>query len=105
MRARLVFNKKEVYPDSSLTEIRIWQVDKRKAFPTGIKYSSYFIGPPPSRAIIRGYDNHHGKGDHQHFQGIETAITTSSASALLKRFRQEVEKELQDQGVILKGAV
>ncbi len=103
MKARLVFNKKEVYPDGSLTEIRIWQVNKSEAFPTGIKYSFYFIGPPPIRATIRGYDNHHGKGNHQHFQGIETAITTSSVSALLQRFRQEVEKELQDQGVILKG--
>ena len=104
MRAQLIFNKKEVYPDGSLTKIRIWQVNKSKAFPAGIKYSFYFIGPPPIRTIIRGYDNHHGKGHHQHFLGIETAVNASSVSALLQQFHQQVEKELQDQGVILKGS-
>jgi hypothetical protein len=56
-----VFHKKEVYPNGSLTEIRIWQVNKQSAVPTGVKYAFYFVGPPPERAIIVGYDNHHGK--------------------------------------------
>ena len=105
MKARLIFEKKELYPDGSLTEIRIWQVGKSKTFPLGIKYAFYFIGPGPSREILVGYDNHHGKGDHKHFQGVESPVAASSVSELLKRFRREVSEHLQKQGIKMKGEV
>jgi hypothetical protein len=92
-----------MYPDGSLTEIRIWQVDRRPAFPTGVKYAFYFIGPPPERAVIIGYDNSHGKGHHRHGQGVETPITAPSVSALLQRFRREVAGHLRVQGITMKG--
>ncbi len=103
MRARLVFHKKEVYLDGSLTEIRIWQVNKQPAFPTGVKYAFYLIGPPPARMVLIGYDNHHGKGHHRHAQGKETPIVASSVSALLQRFRREVSEYLRAQAVGMKG--
>jgi hypothetical protein len=68
-----------MYPDGSLTEIRIWQVSKGRAFPAGVKYAFYFIGPPPEYPIILGYDNHHGKGHHRHAQGKETPIAVSKS--------------------------
>ncbi len=46
VKGRLVFNRKEVYSDGSLTEVRIWQIRKSRTFPTGVKYAMYFIGPP-----------------------------------------------------------
>src|SRR5437870_143075 len=33
------------------------------------------IGPSPERAVIIGYDNHHGKGHHRHAQGEEAPVT------------------------------
>lgn len=105
MKARLVFHKKEVYSDGSLTEIRIWQVARQSAFPTGVKYAFYFIGPPPERTVIIGYDNHHGKGHHRHAQGEETSITISSVSALLRRFRREVAEYLRVRGIAVKGTL
>ncbi len=104
MKARLVFRKKEVYPDGSLTDIRIWQVARQPTFPTGVKYAFYFIGPPPERAVIIGYDNHHGKGHHCHAQGEETPVTAPSVSSLLQRFRQEVAEHLRIRGIVMKGA-
>jgi hypothetical protein len=103
MRARLVFHKKEVYPDGSLTEIRIWQVNKQSAFPTGVKYAFYFVGPPPEREVIIGYDNHHRKGHHRHVGEKETPITAPSVSVLLQRFRQEVTEHLRAQHIVMKG--
>jgi hypothetical protein len=92
-----------MYSDGSLTEIRIWQVNRNPAFPTGVKYAFYFIGPPPERAVIIGYDNHHGKGHHRHAQGKETPVTAPSVSALLQRFRREVAEHLLAQGITMKG--
>lgn len=103
MKARLVFRKKEMYSDGSLTEIRIWQVEKSKAFPTGVKYAFYFIGPPPDHSIIMGYDNHHGKGHHRHSPGQEATVTTVSVSALLQQFRHEVAAYLRGHGIMLQG--
>ena len=103
MKARLVFRKKEVYTDGSLTEIRIWQVRKSAAFPTGVKYAFYFISPPPECLVILGYDNHHGKGHHRHAQGREMPVVTSSVNALLQRFRREVAEHLRARGIALKG--
>lgn len=102
MKGRLVFRKREVYADGSLTEIRIWQVDKRAAFPSGVKYAFYYIGLPPEREIIVGYDNHHGKGHHRHARGKETPVAVSSVSALLQRFRREVVEHLETKGIRLK---
>ena len=103
MKARLVFRKKEVYADGSLTEIRLWQVNKSVVFPAGVKYAFYFIGPPPEYAVVVGYDNHHGKGHHRHMQGKETPIVVPSVSALLQRFRQEVTEHLRARGIEMKG--
>src|SRR5262245_12947088 len=105
MRARLVFHKKEVYADGSMTEIRIWQVTKSPAFPTGVKYAFYFIGPPPEHAVVLGYDNHHGKGHHRHEHGKETAVAVASVTVLLQQFRHEVAAFLQARGMTLKGTL
>ena len=87
MKARLIFKRSEVYPDGSLTEIRIWQVEKSGAFPAGIKYAFYFIGPGPNREILVGYDNHHGKGDHKHFRNMESPVSASFSSGSVVKFQ------------------
>jgi len=93
-----------MYRDGSLVEIRIWQVRRSSKFPNGMKYALYLIGPPPERRAIIGYDNHHGKGDHRHAEGLETPIDVVSVSALLRQFRREVAEYLGEKGIVLKGA-
>lgn len=89
--------------DGSVTDIRIWQVPKGAAFPEGIKYAFYFIGPPPACEVVVGYDNHHGKGHHRHERNVESVVITPSVSALLWRFRGEVAAELKAKGIEMKG--
>ena len=103
MKARLVFAKREVYANGSLTEIRIWQVRKSAAFPSGVKYAFYFIGSPPEREVIVGYDNHHGKGHHRHAGQVEEPTLVVSASSVLRQFRREVAEYLRQRGIELKG--
>jgi hypothetical protein len=88
----------------SLTQIQIWQVRKEAAFPTGVKYAFYLIGPPPERSIVVGYDNHHGKGHHRHAGSVETQVTTPSVTTLLQRFRREVTGHLRAKGIAVREA-
>jgi hypothetical protein len=49
----------------------------------GLKYS-LFYGRPGVREV--GYDNERGKGDHRHFQGIETPYDFRSVEQLMADF-------------------
>jgi hypothetical protein len=52
-----------------------------------LKYS-LFYGRPGLREV--GYDNERGKGDHRHFQGIETPYLFSSVEQLMADFWSDV---------------
>jgi hypothetical protein len=52
-----------------------------------LKYS-LFYGRPGVRMI--GYDNERGKGDHRHFQGVETAYPFSTVEQLVTDFWSDV---------------
>jgi hypothetical protein len=47
-----------------------------------------FYGRPGVREA--GYDNERGKGDHRHFQGIETAYKFSTVKQLMADFWSDV---------------
>jgi hypothetical protein len=68
MRARLVYQVKEYQADSSLVEIKIWEVPKSKDKPHSLKYSFAYI---VEGERVVGYDNGEGKGDHRHFGGTQ----------------------------------
>ena len=52
-----------------------------------LKYS-LFYGGPAIRDI--GYDNERGKGDHRHFEGVETAYAFSTVEQLMADFWADV---------------
>jgi hypothetical protein len=61
MQARLAFHDKQVLPDGSIVEMKIWEVPE--SVPGSrhrLKYS-LFYGRPGRRII--GYDNERGRGD------------------------------------------
>jgi hypothetical protein len=47
------------------------------------------MGDPGVRDV--GYDNERGKGDHRHFQGIETAYRFISVEQLVSDFWSDVQ--------------
>jgi hypothetical protein len=55
----------------------------------GLKYS-LFYGREGAREV--GYDNERGKGDHRHFQGVETAYVFSTVEQLIADFWADVRR-------------
>ena len=95
MKAELRFEQRVDFEDGAILEIVYWRV----ALPVhpsahNLKYS-LFYGRPGVREV--GYDNERGKGDHRHFQGVETAYVFTSIEELLADFWADVERLRGDQ--------
>jgi hypothetical protein len=52
--------------------------------------NSLFYGREGAREV--GYDNERGKGDHRHFQGVETAYVFSTVEQLIADFWADVRR-------------
>ncbi len=90
MKARLAFHDKQVLPDGSIVEMRIWEIPK--ATPGSkhrLKYS-LFYGYPGRRIV--GYDNERGKGDHRHVEGKEEPYSFISPDRLMEDFLADVRR-------------
>ena len=82
---------KDILPDGSILQIRIWSIpDATPERPHRLKYS-LFYGRPGERIV--GYDNETGKGDHRHYRDREEAYAFISTEQLLRDFRDDVARE------------
>jgi hypothetical protein len=90
MKAELVIHQRIDYDDGAIIEMVLWRVPVPVP-PTfhGLKYS-LFYGRPGIRLV--GYDNERGKGDHRHFQGVETAYAFESVERLVTDFWADVQR-------------
>jgi hypothetical protein len=95
MKAELLFHQRIDYDDGAIAEMVLWRVSK-PVLPSihRLKYS-LFYGRPGIREV--GYDNERGKGDHRHFQGIETAYAFSTVERLVADFWSDVGRLRGDQ--------
>jgi len=88
MKAERLFHQRIDYDDGAIVEMVIWRVPS-PVLPSehGLKYSLFY-----GRAGIRlvGYDNERGKGDHRHFQGLETPYTFTTVEQLVADFWADV---------------
>lgn len=95
MKAKRIFQERIIYPDGAILQMVVWQVPKPVPPSThGFKYR-FFYGYPGIREV--GYDNERGKGDHRHFQGVETPYTFHSIERLFADFRADVMRLRGDQ--------
>jgi hypothetical protein len=88
MDAELLFHQRIDYDDGGIVEIVLWRVPA--PVPPSVhdlKYS-LFYGYPGGREV--GYDNERGKGDHRHFQGVETVYGFTSVEQLMEDFWADV---------------
>ena len=88
MNATLLFQQRIDYADGGIVEMTIWRVPA-PVRPTahGLKYS-LFYGRPGVREI--GYDNERDKGDHRHYQGVETPYPFRTVEQLMSDFWSDV---------------
>jgi len=87
-RARLLFHQRIDYDDGAIVEMVLWRVPSPVS-PSrhDLKYS-LFYGRPGVRQV--GYDNERGKGDHRHFQDVETAYSFTTVEQLMADFWSDV---------------
>ena len=90
MKAELLFHQRIDYDDGAIVEMVLWSVPKPvPPAKHGLKYS-LFYGRPGVREV--GYDNERGKGDHRHFQGVETSYLFSTVEQLIADFWSDVRR-------------
>ena len=90
-KAKLIFHRKRLFDDGSISEIRLWQVPSPvRGSVHGFKYSLYY-GAAGERWI--GYDNEPGKGDHRHYGAREEAYLFTSPEQLIADFLADVMAE------------
>src|SRR5260221_5026918 len=84
MKAELLFRQRIDYDDGAIVEMVLWRVPS--PVPPSLHELKYslFYGRPGLRQV--GYDNERGKGDHRHFQGVETAYAFTSVEQLVVDF-------------------
>lgn len=90
MKARLAFHDKQVLPDGSIVEMKIWEIPKpAQGSKHRLKYS-LFYGRPGLRIV--GYDNEPGKGDHRHIEGQELPYSFGTPERLIEDFLADVRR-------------
>jgi hypothetical protein len=88
MDAELLFHQRIDYDDGAIVEMILWRVPTAVPPSThGLKYR-LFYGRPGVREV--GYDNERGKGDHRHFQGVESPYRFSTVEQLISDFWSDV---------------
>jgi hypothetical protein len=76
------------YDDGAIVEMVLWRVPSPvPPSAHSLKYS-LFYGRPGVREV--GYDNERGKGDHRHYQGVETHYAFSTVERLMEDFWTDV---------------
>ena len=67
----------------------MWEITTLKARHRRVRYRLSLISLSGHRVV--GYDNHHPKGDHRHFRGIEETYNYKDPETLIRDFLKDVE--------------
>lgn len=73
--------------DGSFIDRSIERIQSDRWRPHGVRYRFAWIQNGKCRVL---FDNHHGKGDHCHIDGVESSYQFTSAENLLEDFLQEI---------------
>jgi hypothetical protein len=90
MKARLAFHDKQVLPDGSIVEMKIWEVPQPVPGSSHRLKYSLFYGRSGQRLV--GYDNERGRGDHRHLGDKQEPYTFSTAEQLIADFLADVRR-------------
>lgn len=74
--------------------IQIWELPTLKPGHRRVRYRLSLISPSGDRVV--GYDNHHPKGDHRHFKGIEETYDYKNPETLIRDFFRDLDLLLSD---------
>ena len=72
----------------------MWEITTVKVGHRRVRYRLSLISPSGDR--VAGYDNHHPKGDHRHFRGVEETYNYKDPETLIRDFLKDVELVLSE---------
>jgi hypothetical protein len=84
-----VENKRAYLADLSFVEWSLIEIKPDHWRPHGVRYRMAWIQNGVCRVL---FDNHHGKGDHAHIDGVEKVYVFESFVKLKEDFEREVRK-------------
>ena len=80
---------RQILSDKSFIEITLMPIRPDKWRPHGARYRFAWVQNGKCRVL---FDNHHGKKDHMHLDGVEHPFEFESISHLRRRFEEEIRK-------------
>jgi len=90
MKAESLYHDRIQYGDTAFAHVVVWQLSQPVlGCAHCYKYRLAYV--VAGDCVIR-YDNERGKGDHQHRDGVETAIAFVSLPQLLTDFFAEIDR-------------
>ena len=87
-RAVLLFEDREILPDGSIVQLRLWEVPAPVPPSTHRFKYSLFYGFPGQRIVL--FDNERGKGDHVHIRDEEHPYLFRGPGLLIGDFKAAV---------------
>jgi hypothetical protein len=87
-KARLLINRKVIYDDGGILQIRIWYVPSPVIASWHVYKYSLFYGRDGLRLV--SYDNERGKGDHKHIRDDELPYTFTDLDRMIDDFMVDV---------------
>ncbi|MCD2173099.1 toxin-antitoxin system TumE family protein [Rhizobium sp. C4] len=90
MKAILLQKYREVLSDEAFYEIVLWHLPD--PMPGSEHRYKYRLALVVRGDCVLRYDNERGKGDHRHINGREEPIAFTDLKALLRSFRDDMER-------------
>ncbi len=89
--ATLLLHEKFINTDSSIVEMKIWQVRQSTQYPLGVRYALYWVR---DGVVIVGYDNHFPKGPHRHYGAQEFEYDFVDVESLVRDFQRDLRRRI-----------
>jgi hypothetical protein len=91
MAAELVLPQKLIDEEGNILEMSVWRVPKTLKTPDGVRYRLAYVPSGEEEPAVL-YDNHHPKGHHRHFRGIEAPYEFQGVDRLIEDFKADVAR-------------
>jgi hypothetical protein len=88
MKARLMLKTRRPIAANAFAEIIIWQLPQPS--PGSAHEFKYRLAYVVEDVCVLRYDNESGKGDHRHYNAVETAYAFTTTKQLLADFWRDV---------------
>lgn len=90
MKAVELFRQRIVYAENRFAELVLWRLPKpAEGSRHSFKYRLVYV---VDEVCVLRYDNEAGKGDHRHWNGVESTYKFSSPDKLLADFQSDIAR-------------